>query len=180
MKACRAVFECHSLAAVAELVNDHDNPAWVAGTWAYQAADEAGYGVTPENIRAHLEYLSDEGAAFDEAKAVEVALAIHAASVEQDAQQEQPRFALIEAISGFVWWVGEADSPEAACQLADTETGNQPHGEYRQIPRREAANGYFVFSAPKGFEVNDGQASEEIQAVLDLELVGRYTANRAL
>lgn len=84
MKACRAVFECHSIAAVAELVNDHETPEWVAGTWAYQAADEAGYGVTPENLRGQLEHLSAEGAAFDEAEAVEVALAIHA-RVEEEA-----------------------------------------------------------------------------------------------
>lgn len=183
MKACREVSNCHTLEAVAELVNGHDNPAWVAGTWAYQAADEAGYGITPENIRGHLEFLSAEGAAFDAGQAVEAALEIQASTQESDEDQpgvEAPnkvRYALIDAISGFVWWVGEADSPEAACQQADMGTNGECRGEYRQIPKREAADGYFVFSAPRGFEVDDGQASEEIQAVLDLELVGRYTAN---
>ena len=84
MKACREVYNCHTLEAVSDLVNGHDNPAWVAGTWAYQAADEAGYGITPENIRGHLEFLSAEGAAFDEGQAVEAALAIQAETQESD------------------------------------------------------------------------------------------------
>lgn len=80
MKSFHEVFECNTLEEVVLLVNYHENPAWVAGTWAHQAAYEAGYGVTPENLRGQLEFLSTAGAAFDEGAAVKAALAIQSSA----------------------------------------------------------------------------------------------------
>ncbi|ODN41114.1 hypothetical protein [Piscirickettsia litoralis] len=48
----------------------------LAGQYAYDAADEAGYGIDEHNLEAHLELLSEAGAKFDHSKAMAEAMRI--------------------------------------------------------------------------------------------------------
>lgn len=48
-------------------------PEHLAGQYAFDAACEAGYGCSKENLIGQLEVLADAGAVFDEAKALEFA-----------------------------------------------------------------------------------------------------------
>lgn len=85
-------------------------------------------------------------------------------------------FALIDLNSGFVWWVGQADSAADACMRADADI-DQPRGEYHAVTRSEinsTAGGYSVKLAPAGFDVQDGQNAAEIAAVDALPLAGFY------
>lgn len=52
----------------------------LAGQYAFNAAKEAGYGLTAEDMQGQLEYLAEAGAVFDEAQATAHALAIAAAA----------------------------------------------------------------------------------------------------
>lgn len=83
------------------------------------------------------------------------------------------RFAVIDTNTGFVWYVGDAASPEAACAQATQETTGERH-EYAKVSPREAGDGYLVYAAPAGFEVDDGQHASEIERVEALPLVGRF------
>lgn len=85
-------------------------------------------------------------------------------------------FALIELNSGFVWWVGEAETPADACMRADADI-DQPRGDYDQISAseiRSTAGGYAVHVAPVGFDVQDGQDREAIAAVSAMPLSGYF------
>lgn len=88
-------------------------------------------------------------------------------------------YATIDLNSGYVWWVGVADSPEAACAASDAEGGEYGH-EYGAITsteaRRSTGGGYAVYAAPDGFAllVQDGQDDDEIARVSALPLVGYF------
>lgn len=83
-------------------------------------------------------------------------------------------FALIDNCSGFVWWVGAAATPEEACAAATLETGGdaQSYEAAHQLASNEG--GYHVYEAPSGFDVNDGQDQNEIDAVSTMPLVGKF------
>lgn len=79
---CRAISEAHSLKGVVNIINDDGpigpdmTPAQLAGQYAHEAADEAGYGCGEAEIEAWLESLSDAGAVFDVCDAIKHASAI--------------------------------------------------------------------------------------------------------
>lgn len=87
------------------------------------------------------------------------------------------RYALIDTNSGFVWWVGDAASPEEACKKADIDTGGEFRGEYRHIgwySYKSGMDGYVVYEVPACFEVNDGQDQEEIATVESMTSIGLH------
>ena len=89
------------------------------------------------------------------------------------------KFATIDLNSGFVWWVGEAESAVEACHKSDAENGNQPDGAYVEISVSEAkstAGGYAVYEVPADFDVSDGQNEEEIAAACSHPLIGYFRA----
>jgi hypothetical protein len=89
-------------------------------------------------------------------------------------------FALIDNCSGFVWYVGQAETPEAACSIADRETGNYSGStvsQYEPAHRLDSnESGYIVFAAPNGFTVQDGQSDVEIAVVQTLPMIGKFRA----
>ena len=62
----------HSIEEIVEELDDEDifHPAWIAGTYALEAAEEAGFGVGKDNVEAHLEILKSKGGVFNVAKAL--------------------------------------------------------------------------------------------------------------
>lgn len=88
-------------------------------------------------------------------------------------QAQTQRFAVIDNDAGLIWWCGDAESAEAACQAADL-TGGEVRGQYRWAPKNSGEHGYFVYQAPEGFEVNDGSDSTEIAAVEAMPFLGLY------
>ena len=88
------------------------------------------------------------------------------------------RYALIDADSGYVWWVGDAESPEAACTAATLETGGDER-TYQRVELRALGDGYRVYEAPAGFDVDDGQNRTAIERVEAMPFVGRYHAEGA-
>ena len=85
-------------------------------------------------------------------------------------------FALIDNASGYIWLVCAAESAEAACAAATTETGGDV-AQYEQV-NQLAGNegGYIVYEAPAGFDVQDGQSQDEIASVSAMPLIGKFRA----
>jgi uncharacterized protein YihD (DUF1040 family) len=73
-----ALADCHSTEEVVRLMNEDfatdAEPEMIAAKYAYDAADEAGYGIDSTNLEAHLDVLVEAGAKFDYSAALEVAL----------------------------------------------------------------------------------------------------------
>lgn len=88
------------------------------------------------------------------------------------------RFATIELNSGYVWWVGHADSPEDACTQADEVSGLEPrhHVEISRATMLDGHGGYAVYIVPEALDIDDGQAGDVIRAVRVHNLVGYYRA----
>lgn len=88
------------------------------------------------------------------------------------------RFALIDLDSGYVWGVYDADTPAAACQMSDRDNKAAPR-TYTDTYRSQISgkSGFAVHAAPAGFDINDGQNSDEIQAVSALPLIGYFVAS---
>jgi hypothetical protein len=86
------------------------------------------------------------------------------------------RFALIDHETGHVRWVGDAATPEAACQRATAETGGRPGTAYEHCTLLPTGTGYLVYRAPPGFDVGDGQDAVQIAAVRALPFLGRFAA----
>ena len=90
-------------------------------------------------------------------------------------------YALIDNASGYLWWIGEAASPELACAAATMHTGGY-EAQYGVVGRLDPnADGYFVYEAPADFKLGEvgrlpliGVSQPLIDAVGDLPLVGRY------
>lgn len=85
-------------------------------------------------------------------------------------------FALIDNLSGHVRWVGNADTPEDACQRATAETGGQPGTAYEHCSLLPTGTGYLVYRAPLGFDVENGHDADQIAAVRALPFLGRFAA----
>jgi hypothetical protein len=83
------------------------------------------------------------------------------------------RFATIDLHSGYVWWVGQADSPAAACARSHADTGNTP-AEFVECVNRDADAVYAVYEVPEGFDVDDGQDADAINATQAHPLAGHF------
>ena len=70
-------------------------------------------------------------------------------------------FATIDIHTGFVWWIGEAESAADACARSHSDTGNTP-AEFVECYRADAKAAYAVYKVPAGFDVADGQDAEAI------------------
>jgi hypothetical protein len=86
------------------------------------------------------------------------------------------RFATIDMHSGYVWWVGDAESAIDACIKSDAEAGDWPNGEYGEVARGDATARYAVYEVPAGFDVTDGQDEAQIAATVAHRRVGFYRA----
>lgn len=87
------------------------------------------------------------------------------------------RYALIDTNSGYVWWTGEADTPEAACAVAHYETGNAytEAPEWSDAGKYAAGNAYDVYEANADYECErGGDDRDEIAAVEAMPFVGRF------
>lgn len=127
------------------------SPEQLAGQYAADAAKQAGH-TTRDDLAAHLEFLAGAGAVFD-----------HAAALDAARQFAPTRYATIDLHSGFVWWIGEADSAADACARSHADTGNTP-AEFVECVSRDPAAVYAVHEVPDGFDVSDGQDSDAINA----------------
>jgi hypothetical protein len=86
------------------------------------------------------------------------------------------RFALIDNRSGYVWWVGDATTPEAACQRATVETGGPGDTNFEKRSWLFIGGpGYLVYLAPAGFDIY-GQDSATLAIVRALPFLGLYSA----
>ena len=83
------------------------------------------------------------------------------------------RFATIDMHSGFVWWVGHADSAADACARSHAETGNTP-AEFVSCSSTDGAATYVVHQVPAGFDVADGQDAGAIAATQAYFRVGFF------
>lgn len=88
------------------------------------------------------------------------------------------RFALIDLNSGFVWHVCDADTPEAACTIADAECGGDAGVRYTSAARQDAYahGGLAVHVAPAGYHCADGEDADQIAEVVAMPLAGYYRA----
>lgn len=85
-------------------------------------------------------------------------------------------FALIDNCSGFVWWVGAAETAAAACTKATLE--NSLEAVEYEATSNLASNegGYHVHVAPDGYACLDGQDELAIAEVSAMPLVGMFRA----
>jgi hypothetical protein len=83
------------------------------------------------------------------------------------------RYATIDAQSGYVWWVGAADSPADACTRSTKETVGDG-AQYESCSSSDAAVSYFVHEVAADFDVEDGQSQTEIEATEAFPLVGAF------
>ena len=78
MEYSQALQNAQSLSDVVEIINDDGTslytPHHIAAQYAHNAADEAGYGISKDNIEAHFDVLVDAGAMFDYQQASDLAL----------------------------------------------------------------------------------------------------------
>ena len=78
MEISQALQNAQSIDRVVEIINGGGTSSYsaneIAGQYAWQAADQAGYGIDRDNIDGHLGFLIDAGAEFDHAMAIEYAL----------------------------------------------------------------------------------------------------------
>lgn len=73
MKMCPKLQNCNSINQVVALINDElasdASAEQLAAEYAYNAADEAGYGRGPTEVEFHMDYLAEQGAIFDRGEA---------------------------------------------------------------------------------------------------------------
>jgi len=86
------------------------------------------------------------------------------------------RYVTVDTNSGYVWWVGDAESPEEACTKTDLET-NLEASVYEQT-NTDHADGFFVYTAPANFDCADGRDQASIDAVSAFPRVGRFVKVR--
>ena len=85
-------------------------------------------------------------------------------------------YATIDAHSGFVWWIGEAETPAEACTKSTAETGGDSGVQYEERSRYDAGLSYYVHKVPAGFDVQDGQHPANIEAVEAFPCVGAFVS----
>lgn len=88
------------------------------------------------------------------------------------------RYAMIDSYTGFVWGVRDAESPLEAAKAMDDSIQPGVTREYENGSAwdiRNGADGWFVYSAPDGFDVQDGQDKNQIAAVEALPLAAVIT-----
>lgn len=91
-------------------------------------------------------------------------------------ERQMTRYATIDAHSGFVWWVGEAENPIDACEKSTAATGGDQSVRYEERGLNGTGISYFVHEVPAGYDVADGQAQDEIEAVEAFRCVGAFAA----
>lgn len=78
MEISQALQNAQSIDDVVEIINEGGTSSYdsneIASQYAYNAADEAGYGIDQANIEGHLDLLAEAGANFDYREAVKAAL----------------------------------------------------------------------------------------------------------
>jgi hypothetical protein len=86
------------------------------------------------------------------------------------------RFSTLGLNSGYVWWVGNADSPTQACEKSDSEGRNEPR-QFVEVTRsqRDRAD-YVVYAVPAQLTVTDGQDPEQIKCVESCAFMGFFAA----
>lgn len=83
------------------------------------------------------------------------------------------KFATLDMNTGFVWWVGHADSAADACARSHAETGNNT-AEFVECVSRDADAVYAVYEVPEGFDVGDGRDAHAINAAQAYPLAGYF------
>ena len=99
-----------------------------------------------------------------------------------DSQQEinvmTKKYAAIELNSGFVWGVTSAETPEAACAAIQSEaTGFREAFTFESISKSDAnttAGGFALYEVAENFDVQDGQAIDEIEKTKAYPLTGYF------
>lgn len=84
-----------------------------------------------------------------------------------------PRFATIEMNTGYVWWVGQADSAADACTRSHESTSNTL-AKFAECLSRDADAAYAVYEVPEGFDVDDGRHADDINATQAHPLAGYF------
>ena len=88
------------------------------------------------------------------------------------------RFAILESNTGYVWGVVDAETALAACAECDRKiSGTRGDGEYESVSAGDLSTtrgGYDVRIAPEGFDVQNGQDSDEIAAVDAMPRAGLF------
>ena len=87
------------------------------------------------------------------------------------------KFAAIELNTGYVWGVTSAETPELACSAIQAEAdGSREASVFVEISKSDAstASGFAIYAVDDGFEVLDGQASDEIEKTESFPLVGYF------
>lgn len=79
-------------------------------------------------------------------------------------------FATIDMNSGFVWWVGSADTPAEAC--ARSHAAADHTAEFVECSSSNAL--YAVYEVPDGFAVDDGQDADAIKATQSHPFAGYF------
>ena len=90
------------------------------------------------------------------------------------------RYAIIDAESGFIWGVQDAESAIAACRALDSGFAEFDR-KYEDIGRARfnGAPGYAVYQAPADFECDDGQNAAAIEAVEAMPHVANFLIHRS-
>lgn len=146
--------------AIPDVGGQQDDPLYVAAVASYEAACTA--------MRAATAARDADPAYIAECQAAAQWLA-DLASLAGGRQ----RFATIDLASGFVWWVGEADSAADACARSHAETGNTP-AEFVSCRGSDGVATYAVHQVPAGFDVADGQDAGAIAATQAYFRVGFF------
>ena len=87
---------------------------------------------------------------------------------------------MIDNYSGFVWDIVDADTPLDAVEKSDASRGDTDRtyevaiGE-RWMKESPMVNGYRVYLADDGFDVQDGQSWDAIEAVEKLPFARGFT-----
>lgn len=88
------------------------------------------------------------------------------------------RYATIDLNSGYVWWLGDADTPHDACVKSDAVSdvyGRSFEDKYGH----DTGGGYAVYEVDDSFDVNDGQSRDEIAAAEAFPHIGNFRAVNA-
>ncbi|MDE3011036.1 MAG: hypothetical protein KGI67_09125 [Pseudomonadota bacterium] len=91
------------------------------------------------------------------------------------------KFAVIEQLTGYMWWIGDARDPIDACKNADLHSPMAAPVEAREFEQIDGSrigsqSAYAVYSVPAGLLVTDGADDVQIDAVTSPALVGYFRA----